>query len=51
MAETITAESYPTEYDRPPVYARPYGGIVKVLENVFKQGMTQADATPPTPES
>lgn len=50
MAE-IAAESYPTEYDRPPVYDRPYGGIVKVMENVFKWGMTQAEATPATPES
>lgn len=49
MAEIITADSYPEEYSRPPVYLRPYGGIVRMLEKVFKDGKTFTEATPPTP--
>lgn len=51
MAEQVTSDSFPNEYDRPPVYRRPYGGIVKVMEKVFQDGQTQDKATPPTPES
>ena len=51
MAEQVTSESYPNEYDRPPVYRRPYGGIVAVMEKVFKLGQTPEQALPPTPES
>jgi hypothetical protein len=43
MAE-ITADSHPTEYDRPQDYKRPVGGIVRVMERVFNQGMTQPEA-------
>lgn len=43
MAE-ITRESFPAEYERPPVYQRPYGGIVKVMERQLKDGETQTTA-------
>ena len=41
MAEAIP---HPTEYARPPVYLRPYGGIVRVMERQLKDGLTQAQA-------
>lgn len=44
MADTTLA---PTEYDRPPVYGRPVGGIVRLLDRIFRLGMTQADAIKP----
>lgn len=37
----------PTEYERPPVYERPLGGIVRVMERLLKLGRTQADAIKP----
>jgi hypothetical protein len=40
----VTSDSHPTEYDRPPDYNRPVGGIVRVMERVFKLGMKQSDA-------
>lgn len=42
MADPIT--DAPTEYERSPVYDRPLGGIVRVMERIFKLGMTQANA-------
>ena len=33
-----------TEYQRPPQYGRPVGGLVRVMERVLKIGMTQPDA-------
>jgi hypothetical protein len=44
MAESIP---HPEEYNRPPVYERPLGGIVRVMDRLIKQGMTQADAIKP----
>lgn len=35
---------HPTEYNRPPVYGRPTGGIVRVMDRLLKGRMTQADA-------
>lgn len=43
MAET----EVPTEYERTPVYSRPLGGIVRVMERLLKFGMTQTDAIKP----
>lgn len=43
MAE-ITPDSAPTEYDRPEDYARPVGGIVRVMDRLFRLGMTQTQA-------
>lgn len=40
----VPADSHPEEYDRPPIYERPVGGIVRVMERVFRLGMTQRDA-------
>lgn len=34
----------PGEYDRPPVYLRPYGGIVRVYDRLLNQGLTQREA-------
>lgn len=42
MAEPVTQA--PEEYDRPPVYQRPVGGIVRVMDRMLKQGMTQQDS-------
>jgi hypothetical protein len=44
MADEIPS---PTEYDRPPVYQRPLGGIVRVMERLLNLGMTQAEAIKP----
>jgi len=32
------------EYGRPPLYGRPPGGLVRVLDRLLRQGMTQANA-------
>ena len=47
MADEI---AHPEEYSRPPVYRRPLGGIVRVMDRLLKQGMTQADAIKPETE-
>lgn len=44
MADVIP---HPTEYARPPVYERPLGGIVRVMDRLLKLGMTQTDAIKP----
>lgn len=47
MAEVPTIPR-PEEYNRPPDYTRPVGGIVRVMERIFKLGMTQAQASKET---
>jgi hypothetical protein len=34
----------PREYERAPLYQRPLSGLVRIMERVFKLGMTQTDA-------
>ena len=37
----------PAEYSREPNYSRPIGGIVRVMDRLFRLGMTQAEAIKP----
>ena len=47
MATAITSDSYPREYDRPPVYGRPPGAsMVRLVERVL-DGKTQTEAMTP----
>jgi hypothetical protein len=49
---SLTVESYPEEYARPPVYGRPPGAsMVKLVERVTVEGKTQTEAMTPVPGS
>ena len=42
--DTPSADELAGEYTRPPAYGRPLGGIVRVMDRLIRQGMTQTDA-------
>ena len=44
MAETEGSQ----EYERIPLVERPTGGLVRIMERLLKQGMTQQDANKET---
>ena len=42
MADPVTEGTQ--EYERPPLYERPVGGIVRVMDRLINQGLTQTNA-------